>query len=279
MNRYKFVDESDDRGKPQHLHTLDGKPLIGTSTALKVLSKPLTWWASGLAVGKMGWVKELKPYDKPKPTKEQIEANKMERLASAEKALNSLSGLTPEQYLSALDKAYRAHAEKLDESAESGTNMHEELEKYVKSCEGGIPSFQEPDVKAVKVFAKWARENIKKFLVSEGHCYSEEMWTGGILDLLCEDKKGNLVLLDFKSSKEAYLSQFIQDAGYAIAIAENGVLDKDGNVIYKPEKSVDYYGVFPFGAENTEPSFHYDTEGVMKGFRAAVVLYKLQNQN
>ena len=43
--RYRFIDEN---GK--HLHTLDGIPLIGTSTAVQVLGKGgLTWWAAELA--------------------------------------------------------------------------------------------------------------------------------------------------------------------------------------------------------------------------------------
>ena len=41
--------------KEQHIHLLDERPLIGTTTALSVLNKPLTWWASGLAVEALGW--------------------------------------------------------------------------------------------------------------------------------------------------------------------------------------------------------------------------------
>lgn len=37
--------------------------------------------------------------------------------------------------------------------------------------------------------------------------------------------------MDFKSSKEAYLSQFFQIEGYDIAISENGIFDADGKHI------------------------------------------------
>jgi hypothetical protein len=83
--------------------------------------------------------------------------------------------------------------------------------------------------------------------------------------------------MDFKSSKEAYLSQFIQVAGYDNAIAENGIYDSEGNRIQKVGK-IDYYAVFPFGMEHPEPQFRFDTEPIKSGFEAAAVLYKLTNQ-
>lgn len=280
MNRYKFINELDEKGKRQHLHTLDGKPLIGTSTALKVLSKPLTWWASGLACAELGWVKPLKPYDKPKPTKEQIEENGKKRLMKATEMLQSLATMNPSEYVSLLDKAYKAHSVKLDTSAEAGTDMHAELEKYVKKMmiEGGEPrlmgTYEHP---VIEVFASWAVLNVKRFIASECYCYSEELWTGGIVDLIYEDKEGRIVILDFKSSKEAYLSQFFQDAGYDIAISENGILDAEGNKVGEIGE-VSYYGVFPFGMEKPEPQFHYDIVGARDGFKAAVVLHKIINK-
>lgn len=276
MNRYKFFEDD-------HLHTLDGNPLIGTSTALKVLSKPLTWWASGLAVAELGWVKPLKPYDKPKPTKEQIQARELERIEKALEVKLNIAEMTENEYLALLDKAYKAHSVKLDTSAQAGTDMHAELEKYVQYCIEGfdgepveniLPNREEVPV---KIFAEWARENVKRFIASECHCYSEVLFTGGIVDLVYEDKEGRTVILDFKSSKEAYLSQFFQDAGYDIAISENGILDKDGNKVGEVGE-VSYYGVFPFGMEKPEPQFHFDTVGAKEGFKAAVVLHKIINK-
>ena len=39
-NRYKF-------DAKEHLHSLDSKPLVGTSTVMGIVAKPLTWWAAG----------------------------------------------------------------------------------------------------------------------------------------------------------------------------------------------------------------------------------------
>ena len=43
----------------EHIHTLDDKPLMGTSTVVGIIAKPLTYWASGLAVGKLGCENEI----------------------------------------------------------------------------------------------------------------------------------------------------------------------------------------------------------------------------
>jgi hypothetical protein len=48
-NRYKFVDTP-----KEHMHYLDSIPLTGTSSVMNVLSKPLSWWASGKACEVLG---------------------------------------------------------------------------------------------------------------------------------------------------------------------------------------------------------------------------------
>lgn len=263
-----------------HIHTLDGKPLMGTSTVVGVIAKPLTWWASGLTVAQLGWMKKLDPR---KSTPEQVKQNASERFLRANRTLLDLKEMRTDEYLALLDKAYRAHADSLTKSADKGTNMHAELEAYVKTCiaiDDGEPIETKAGCSpAIAIFGRWAVENVKRFIVSEGHCYSERLWTGGISDLLFEDKEGRLGIMDFKSSKEAYLSQFMQIAGYDIAISENGLFDENGKLIYKPDRSIGFYAVFPFGMEKPAPQFHYDTEGAKRGFEAASVLHKLINNN
>jgi hypothetical protein len=80
--------------------------------------------------------------------------------------------------------------------------------------------------------------------------------------------------MDFKSSKEAYPTQFFQCAGYALQIAENGGFDKDGNKIFILEKPIGFYAVVPFGAEVVEPVFDLDVKGCEEGFISALTLYK-----
>jgi len=265
---YRFIDE----GK-KHLHTLDGKPLLGTSTVVGVLAKPLTWWASGMAVSLFGWLNpKLHPPESVK--------------SRAREVFEQIRELDLDGYISLLKKAYGAHAEKMDISAEAGTDMHSLLEDYVKkmiSDQDGVPRLMNDDNegeenwKKVQLFARWAVENVEKFLYSEVHVYSEKMWTGGITDLVFVMKDGKTLIGDFKSSKEAYLSQFIQIAGYDLQQEENGILTNDGEKLSNPLK-VDGYVVFPFGGKEFVPAFRYNTEELKEGFKSACVLYKLSNQ-
>jgi len=263
-NRYKFFDE-----KGEHRHELDGKPLIGTSTVLSVLSKPLTWWASGLAVAELGWLNS-KTNDQNK------------RIENVRSHLEKIKTLDEVEYLNLLDKAYKAHSVKLKTSAESGIDMHAELEKYVKWCQkhnGGIPAPTMSKHEAVKIFAGWSVNHLNRFIVSEGHCYSEKLWVGGIIDCVAESKERKIGIIDFKSAKEAYFSHFMQCAGYDIEITENGVYDEHGKNLYELERPIEFYAVFPFGMEKPEPTFDYNTKEAKEAFEAALKLYKIINQN
>ena len=230
-NRYRFLDGPDEKGKPQHIHTLDGRPLLGTSTVLGVLSKPLTWWSAGLAVGHLGWTPIREPGTKKFAPKER-------RIEAVTTRFDELKSLTPKEFLEELDAAYYAHSKKLDSSAVAGTDMHALLENYVKNClsnnDGKPYVVIAAEHVALEIFSIWAEENVEKFVASEIHCYSERLWTGGIVDLLYQDKDGNDVILDFKSSKDAYDSHFLQNAGYATAIAENGGFTPDGDRVLEP---------------------------------------------
>lgn len=267
MNKYKFINEVID-GKKTHCHTYGGAPLLGTSSVVGVISKPLTFWASGLAVAELGW-------KNPKFTAEK------ERMESALESKLKIEEMSVEDYLKLLDKAYKAHSIRLDKSADVGTSMHERLENYCKNCirTGGGKPYDAlltlgPEV---NIFSKWACENVKEFMVSEGYCYSERLWLGGITDCYALLKNGHYAVIDFKSSRECYISQFLQVCLYDIQISENGVFYQEGNRMFEPMKA-DEYIIFPFGAPKVEPSVKMASEELKKGAEAAVTLYKLTNQ-
>ncbi len=257
----------------KHIHTLDDKPLIGTSTVMGVVAKPLTWWASGLACSKLGWTNKGNAKTGFVPLEQ--------RIRHAEPFLAEIKGFDSKQYLELLDEAYKAHSVKLDTSAQSGTDMHAVMEDYVNQClnqNNGAPivlNGQEDE--KLTIFANWAIENVKRFLWSESHCYSQELWVGGISDCGFEDKDGKYGIIDFKSSKEAYVSQFMQIAGYDLEISESGLLQSDGSLYIRLDKPISYYCVLPFGMEKPEVCYSYDVEELKNGFKSALVLYKIIN--
>ncbi len=262
INEYRFLDSN-----KEHLHTLAGKPLLGTSTVVGVLSKPLTWWAAGLACEKFGWVNKGNAKKGWTP--------KEKRIKSAAEFLSTLPLHTPETWLTLCDDAYAAHSKKLTSSAVAGTDLHAELERFVKDHMGKRIGTYDPKIQP---FVDWTMKNVKRFLWSEMHCYSEKLWVGGITDCGVELNDGTQGIIDFKSSKESYDSQFIQIAGYDIQISENGGLDKGGAKIFSLTKPLDFYAVVPFGADTFTVDFKYNVEELKKAFECVVFLYKLLNK-
>jgi hypothetical protein len=270
MNRYQYLN-----GNGEHVHQLDGQPLIGTSRVGGILAKPLTYWASGLAVQTFG-VPDYKVLGRIKTGKATLR-EKADHMAALEAALKVIKGSTVEQYAALIDKAYRAHATTLKEKATAGTDLHAELERFVKDRMDITDDTVLPNVmydEKIYPFIAWSHDNVKRFLWAEGHCYSEKHWLGGICDVGYEKHDGTYGIGDFKSAKGAYFEHFTQIAGYHIQIEENGVLDSDGNQIYALEKPVTEYIVVPFGAPKVEPQPHVDQAGLRDTFLHMLAVYK-----
>lgn len=258
---YKYYDNEDKK----HYHELNGKPLIGTSTVTKVFPKVLTYWASGLACEKFGW-------SNPKNVFGQ------ERINRADSKLKEIQKMSVEEFLKLGDEAYKAHAQRLTDSAEAGTDLHAELERFVKNhMENRMPTPMYNE--KIQPFIDWTVKNVKRFIWSEAHCFSEKLWTGGISDVGAELITGEYVIIDFKSAKEVYYSQFVQCALYAVQIEENGLFDKDGNLIKKLDKEIDGVCIVPFGAKVVEPKFNWDMEELRTTVNLAVNLYKILLKN
>jgi len=257
---YRFENEDD-----KHLHTLEGQPLFGTSTVVGILNKPLTWWAAGMAVEKFGW-------KNPKKHSVQEVATHVREKRDAILAMDIV------EYTALLKEAYYAHSVKMKDSAEAGTDMHAELEKYVKDCiatnEGKPKEYEKYDHKAVELFAKWSVAEVDTFIFSEGHCFSSKYWLGGISDVGAKMKSGKIAIIDFKSSESAYYSQFVQGGGYAVQVEENGILDAEGNQILPPFVT-DLLIIVPFRDEKIKPRTEENVPAYKEAFLGALTNYQL----
>jgi len=94
----------------------------------------------------------------------------------------------------------------------------------------------------------WAVKNVEQFIYAECYCYSEILWLGGKFDLIFKGKDGKTYLGDYKSAKVSYHENWVQMALYDTQIMENGVLDKEGNIIGETPV-IDGYALFPFGGK------------------------------
>lgn len=256
MNKYNFDDSV-------HLHSLDGKPLFGTSTIIKVVSKPLSWWASGKAVEYLGW------------TNKKEQPSIFKRTLTAAPTLKKIKEMDPKQYVELLDRAYANHANSLNKAADAGTDLHAKLEEWVKSVMSGKEITPDPQIMP---FVDWCNKFVKKFLWSELHVYSETLWVGGIVDCGVEMSNGDIGLIDFKSSKEAYWTHFIQCGGYALQLEENGGFTATGEKIFQLDKPIEFFAVLPFGAEDKIPRTNHNINQFKEAFKAATILYKNQKE-
>lgn len=242
-----------------HAHYLDDKCLMGTSTVCGVLGKPLSWWASGKAVELLGW------------TNKNVEKNIKRRILTCTPYLQTIKSMTATQYLELLDLAYANHQTSLKKSAVKGTDLHAELEKWVKSVMEGNEI--EP-IEQIMPFVSWCKQYVKRFLFSELHTYSEVLWLGGIADCGVEMTNGDYGIIDFKSAKDAYFEHYLQCAGYVIQLEENGGFTATGDKIFTLDKPIEFMAVCPFGSKDIVPRTRHNVAEFKESFKATVQIYK-----
>lgn len=93
-----------------------------------------------------------------------------------------------------------------EEASSLGTLMHKDIENYLN----GLP-VNNPDTKEFKMFLKFYLDLLKiyptlKIYRTEWLVYDEDIKLAGSIDCVLSDDKGNLVLLDWKRSKEIKMS-------------------------------------------------------------------------
>ncbi len=199
MIEYKF-------DKEKHLHQLkvngEWKNLTGCTTVLGILAKPaLITWAAKMTVE---WIKE-------NAQKEVTTDGKQAWLVDEED----------------LEEAKKAHAKRKTDAGNYGTETHEAInrliEDAIKNNNGYLKETLDKVNASILNFGKWAVENKVKFLETEKNIYSEFLFTGGIIDFVCEIG-GQIWLGDIKTSGSGiYPEHFFQIAGYNLMLEEMGL--------------------------------------------------------
>lgn len=163
-----------------------------------------------------------------------------------------------------LKTAQNAHAQKKDKAADIGTLVHKAIEEWIK--EKKTPTLDDQGMMMFNQFIKWAEDNKVKFLDSERRVYSKEHFVAGTLDFIFE-MGGKKYLGDFKTSSGIYGREYFwQCAGYRMMLEENGEKDFNGSVIVRCGKD---------GSFEVKESYDYETD--IKGFMAALTIYRLIN--
>lgn len=169
----------------------------------------------------------------------------------------------PEEFATVLAEAKTAHAKKRDKAADQGTDVHTEIEKWIKDAiEGRVSLLNEN--KQVQKFITWAVENNVQFHESEKKMYSVEHRFAGTCDFTATIG-GKKYVGDLKTTSGIYdLSPFLQCAAYRIMLTEMGDTGFVGSVIIRLGKD----GAF-------EEFYRSDETGEdMETFLALLKVYK-----
>lgn len=232
----------------KHVYLLDGKQVTGVTTVLGVLAKPaLIQWAADMTAN---WIRENckgRPYGFVH------------------------KGPVYVCYEEDLEEARVAHAKKKEAAGDRGTDVHAQIESYIKACietRGGAPEalsgLNDP---MVEKFVEWAVQNQVTFLASEKKVFSKEWFVAGTFDFSFE-KDGKRYIGDLKTMKKMWdRVPFFQTAAYMKMSEEMGEAPYDGSCVVNINK------------ETTELTDYwtYDHANDRKAFEAALVLYRQLN--
>lgn len=194
--------------KELHLHKLDGKPLTGVTTVLKVVSKgdALMQWAVNEAVKHL--VMKGKPYYGPNDDLE-------------------------DHYIvngKVLDEAKKAHTARKTSAGNVGTKVHEWIESFVK---GENPKRDDEIHHITENFVRWWKDHNVRLLETERNVWSKELWIGGIVDLVLEID-GKVWVGDIKTSGAIYPEYFWQTSAYQYCLQEQGMYPEiEGHIILR----------------------------------------------
>jgi hypothetical protein len=260
----------------EHAYFFDGKPLMGITSVLSVISKPaLIQWAAN-------------------------EAIKYIESVAGSAQVDGYLRLLPEH----LEQARTAHRKKKEDAAEKGTDLHALIEEYVtESIErnGGKPlsaNVISGKYEPISRFIVWAIAEQITFLEAEKRLYSKELWIAGTCDLVFQ-KDGKTYIGDIKTYKKLWdRVPMLQCAGYGLMWEEMQAVPlyeaklKQFSEIFHAEEAeghariharhegpkIDGYCVIRIKDGEFETKWSYDVEGDRAGFLAALTLYRtLQN--
>jgi predicted RecB family nuclease len=120
----------------------------------------------------------------------------------------------------------KAHEKAKVKAGEIGSEAHARVEWEIRTQlgqkAGPEPMVQGPALWAFMAFQDWWKEAGLRPVFLEQSIYSQQYGYAGTMDLLAKDPKGELVIVDFKTSKAIYPEAYLQTAAYAQAVNEMG---------------------------------------------------------
>lgn len=140
------------------------------------------------------------------------------------------------------------------ESAELGTYLHSLVEKHLIG--EAVTPRDNRTKKLFELWLDWFTESSYIFVSQEQFITSEKLKTGGTYDCLVRDKEGNLLLIDWKFSKNTEVLRPVQLAGYSLCFNEkNSEKIKNGQIVRIDPKEEKVYPSQIYELKKFEKSF------------------------
>lgn len=170
-----------------HHYKLDGRRLIGVTTALSIINKPaLLPWAANQACN---------------------------FIIESAKETGTIT-------MDTVNEARNRWRDVRDQAAASGTLVHEWVENYIKGNDQDMPE-DHGILNGVTAFLDWVSEHKVEFISSERIIYSRKHDFVGTMDAEAVID-GKRCVIDFKTSKYIYPEMRYQTAAYQVAAQEEG---------------------------------------------------------
>jgi len=246
-----------------HRYKLDNKPISGVTTINKA-GYPESFFLSNWKIGQGATfvIQKLLTFYKWKFRKKPKKFFKP----------------TASQLVWITQKAKRAFMRKSKEAADIGSIVHDYANAFERQVQFNMKVIENhPDRKKIekclKKFIGWKSKNKDEMLASEEVVASPTYWFAGKFDRLAK-RNGLVILSDFKTSSGIFVDQFVQLAGYAIAIKEwlgidvHGIeivrFGKDGSfdtkLVTDPAEITDYMNQFIRNVQTSQFRKEYEKE-------------------
>lgn len=219
-----------EESETKHEYRFNGEFVNGTTTLLKrILAKPkLMNWMTTEPLSVLGWYNNTKKAQQYKAKDAGMDVDTyLESLES--KRLGVFNTIVTEGYQSfvnLLELARNATKKKMDDGAAWGSRVHEACESYVKT---GIITSEEDIRQSVVNFADFLKINGYTVLFCEECVFSKELFMGGTIDLILQDREGKMYIADIKTTSGIFTDAAIQLGFYDIFQREMGLTDRDAD--------------------------------------------------
>lgn len=173
----------------------------------------------------------------------------------------------PIDYIENFIESLKEKSDKLEiKDAKTGSMMHSICEDYIMGVKVVTPE-TEPLKTMYSKFTKWWDKRGYKVLATEQTCYSADLDVCGTFDAIIKNKKGQTILLDFKTSKDFYPDQPIQLATYKKLIEDS------------TDIKIDFYGIINIPKDKLKDisiRMYKDKQRYLKTFKMCKYLDKFE---